>query len=118
MIGLDRLMKIKGVVAAGQFNENGEIVRSVGNLDDEIKELSARVSSKIQKTIKEEIDILSKQNKEIWGSLEGWAFWSGKYSFCIVGRTGVIVETSKTDFNNIMISLIGDGPSGYKQMNY
>ena len=36
MIGLDRLMKIKGVVAVGQFSEDGKVIRKVGELPEDL----------------------------------------------------------------------------------
>lgn len=117
MIGLDRLMKTPGVLAAGQFDESGKISRSVGEISDEMKEKAAEVAAKISAVVGEQSKSLAEDIDNSWESLHGWAFWSGKYAFCVVGKTGAIVETSKADFNKILIDLIDEGPTGARQMN-
>jgi roadblock/LC7 domain-containing protein len=91
MIGLDRLIKLPGVIAAGQFDEKGEVLRSVGDLSNEM-------SFFIAHTIKSKSNQISEMTKELadkidksWLPFNGWAFWGRKYSMCIVGKTGVIV---------------------------
>lgn len=118
MIGLDRLMKIKGVVAAGQFDEKGNIVRSEGNIKEDMKGMIAKAASNISELIGQESKSLEEVGGSEWKGLNGWAFWSGKYSLCVINKTGVIVETSKANFNDVLISLLGEGPTGAKPMNY
>ena len=38
--------------------------------------------------------------------------WSGRYALCVSGDTGVIVEASKADFNQLMVDLYGPPAGG------
>jgi roadblock/LC7 domain-containing protein len=118
MIGLDRLMQIPGVLVAEQFDSNGKILRSEGDLSDDMIQLAALIAAKQNKTLVEETNNLEKIGGINWKGLNGWAFWSGKYTLCVMNNTGLIVETTKVNFNDIIVNLIGDGPTGPKQMNY
>lgn len=118
MIGLDRLLEKPGVVAAGQIDEYGGIKRSAGNMTDEMKSLIADQVMKNNMEFENQVDRISDFADQSWKPLHGWAMWGGKYSLCVVGSTGVVAETAKADFNDIMVSMIGEGPSGPRHMNY
>lgn len=118
MIGLDRLMKVKGVFAAGQFDSNGKLIRSVGELSEEMQLMASKMCSNNNKYFDEQINEIAERVDENWKPLSGWAVWGGKYSVCVVGKTGVFVETSKADFNDLMVQLIGDEPTGPRARNY
>lgn len=118
MIGLDRLIKQRGIIAVGQFDDNGDIIRAVGDMSDDVKKLFADISKENVFHFKKQCEVLSKQVDENWKPFLGWAMWSGKYALCVVGRTGVVVEISKADFNQLMIDLIDDNPTGPRQRNY
>ncbi len=118
MIGLDRLIKKPGVIAAGQFDDNGDIKRAVGEMPDEAKKIFAQVAKDNEQLFKKQCELLSKEIAPEWQPYTGWAMWSGKYAFCIVGRTGVVVEINKADFNQLMIDLIDENPTGPRQRNY
>ena len=118
MIGLDRLIKKTGVIAAGQFDENGEIKRAVGDISEDVKKLFARISKENSEHFAHQCNILSEKVDPNWSPFAGWAMWSGKYALCVVGKTGVVVEISKADFNQLMIDLIDDNPTGARPINY
>lgn len=118
MIGLDRIIEFPGVVAAGQFDEEGNITRSAGELENNLKEMSAVMAKDITKFIAEKVYQLKDKAPDGWDQLNGWAFWGGKHSFCVVGKTGVIVETTRTDFNELIVALLGEEPTGPRQMNH
>ena len=46
-----------------------------------------------------------------WGNLNGWILWAGDLALCVSGHTGVFVEASKADFNQILVDLFGP-PAG------
>jgi len=118
MIGLDRLMKMPGVIAAGQFDSDGKIKRSDGVVSEEMMRVASLIAAKINKTLSYESKNLEKVGGINWKGLNGWAFWTGKYSLCVMNNTGLIVETTKANFNEILVNLIGEGPTGAKPMNY
>ena len=126
MIGLDRLIEMPEIIAAAQFDEKGKISRSVGDLSEEINSFFAKTARENEELFSSQMEMFEgkidcswKPYKDCsWKPYNGWAVWGGNYSLCVVGRTMVIVESSKTDFNSLMINLIGEEPTGPSQMNY
>ena len=117
MIGLDRLMEIKGVVAAGQFSEDGKVIRKVGELPEDLME-SAELCVHQNETCREFLNSLNDQLPREYGSLVGWTVWGSKYSVVVVGNTRVFVETSRGDYNQLMIDLAGSEATGPQPRNY
>lgn len=117
MIGLDRLMKIKGVVAAGQFSEDGKVIRKVGELPDELME-SAELCVRQNQTSRDFLEKLNKNLTREYGSMIGWTVWGSKYSVVVMGNTRVFVETSRADYNQLMIDMAGSEATGPRPMNY
>jgi len=117
MIGLDRLMKIEGVVAAAQFSEDGKVIRKVGELPEDIME-SAELCVRQNQASRDFLGSLNKKLPREYGSLVGWAVWGSKYSVVVMGNTRVFVETSRADYNQLMIDLAGSEATGPRPMNY
>ena len=118
MIGLDRLMNIRGVVAAGQFSREGKVVRGVGRMADDIMEFTARMCAKETESLKTSIEQFGKTSKMDWQPLVGWAVWGGRYAMLVMGNTGVIVDPKYADFNQLIIDLMGSEATGPRQSNY
>jgi len=117
MIGLDRLMEIKGVVAAGQFSEDGKIIRKVGELPGDMltsAELCVRQNDKSRQLLK----ALDARSERDWQPLVGWVVWGSHYSVVVVGNTRVFVETGHVDYNQLMIDLVGSEATGPRPYNY
>ncbi len=117
MIGLDRLMKIKGVVAAGQFSDDGKVIRKVGELPEDLMK-SARLCVQQNESSREFLKALDDRSERDWQPLMGWIVWGGKYSVVVIGNTRVFVETSRGDYNQLMIDLAGSEGTGPRPMNY
>lgn len=117
MIGLDRLMRIKGVVAAGQFSDDGEFIRKVGKMPDDLME-SAELCVRQNQASREFLNSLNDKLPRKYGSLVGWIVWGTKYSVVVVGNTRVFVETSRGDYNQLMVDLAGQEATGPGPMNY
>jgi len=117
MIGLDRLMKIKGVVAAGQFSEDGQVIRKVGELPEDLM-TSAALCVQQNERSREFLKALDDGSERDWQPLKGWIVWGGKYSVVVVGNTRVFVETSRGDYNQLMIDLAGSEATGPRPRNY
>lgn len=118
MIGLDRLMKIKGVVAAGQFSENGKVIRSAGEISDEIVNETAKLCAYQNQKLDELTKYFEKMSEMEWQPLIGWAVWGGKYVVMVMGNTGVFIEAKHADFRELMVDLLETEPTGARQMNY
>ncbi len=117
MIGLDRLMKTKGVVAAGQFAEDGTIIRTVGDLPGDVVQ-SAEPCARQNRAAMELLSALDQRSERDWQPLVGWVVWGGYYSVVAVGNTRVFVETTRADINQLFVDLIGAEATGPRQMNY
>ena len=117
MIGLDRLMRIEGVVAAGQFSENGKVIRKVGEIPEDLMD-SADLCVRQNQTSKEFLESLNRKMPRDYGSLVGWTVWGSKYSVVVMGNTRVFVKTNRVDYNRLMIDLAGSEATGPRPMNY
>ncbi|HDD61354.1 MAG: hypothetical protein DRP46_02265 [Candidatus Zixiibacteriota bacterium] len=117
MIGLDRLMEVKGVVAAGQFSEDGQVIRKVGEIPEDLME-SAELCVNQNRASSEFLNALNNKLPREYGSLVGWIVWGSKYSVVVVGNTRVFVETNRGDYNQLMIDLAGSEATGPGPMNY
>lgn len=112
MIGLDRLMKQPGVIAAGQFTSDGQVERSVGALSADELEKVARACVAADAQARATAQALDEASPLDWGSLNGWVLWGAKHALCVSGNTGVIVEATKADFNQLLVDLFGPPAAG------
>jgi roadblock/LC7 domain-containing protein len=117
MIGLDRLMKIRGVVAAGQFSEDSSVIRKVGELPEDMM-TSAELCVQQNRSAREFLQALDARSDREWQPLLGWVVWGSKYSVVVVGNTRVFVETSRVDYNELMVDLVGSEATGPRPRNY
>ncbi len=111
MIGLDRLMERKGVVAAGQFGSDGRVFRAVGPLSKKQMEEVALSCATLEKHAWIAATELRDSTGLKWGNLNGWVLWAGDLALCVSGNTGVFVEAAKADFNQLLVDLFGP-PAG------
>ncbi|MBN2225803.1 MAG: DUF2173 family protein [candidate division Zixibacteria bacterium] len=118
MIGLDRIMERKGVIAAGQFSEDGKVIRAVGNMSDDMMTFTAQMCSKQTKSLEISINQFSRASNMEWRPLVGWAVWAGQYAIVVMGNTGIFVDPKYADLNQLMVDLLGSEATGYRQMNY
>lgn len=112
MIGLDRLMKRKGVVAAGEFADDGTVVRSAGSMTSEAAKRIARICAVHQHHAQETSKELNQGTPMNWRGLNGWLLWSGDYALCVSGHTGVFVKATEADFNQLLVDLFGPAAAG------
>ncbi len=117
MIGLDRLMEIEGVVAAGQFSEDGKAIRKVGEIPEDLME-SAELCVRQNRASDEFLKSLNDHLPREYGSLIGWTVWGSRYSVVVVGNTRVFVETGRGDYNQLMINMAGSEATGPRPRNY
>jgi len=112
MIGLDRLMKIPGAVAVGQFDSEGKIIRKLGDIPDKVREQIARMNAEQTKSLSATAQTLAQLTDLEWTPMVGWMMWGGKYSLCIVHNNCLVIETKRADFNQLMVDLFGSEPTG------
>lgn len=112
MIGLDRLMKIPGVVAAGQFSSEGKIIRKLGDIPDNVREQVAQMNAEQTKNLNTKAEILGQLTGFEWTPMAGWMMWGSKYALCVVHNNCVIIESKHADLNQLMVDLFCSEPTG------
>jgi roadblock/LC7 domain-containing protein len=117
MIGLEELMERKGVIAAGQFTHDGRVVRAVGDLSSKEMEVVALTCAVHEKNSWNAATDLREETHLEWGNLNGWVLWAGEMALCVSGTTGVFVEASKADFNELLVDLFGPGSTYHPNLD-
>lgn len=111
MTTLEDLLKVDGVVAAGEFKRDGTLVDYRANMD-----MSPQLASQAAQfcaTVSMLFDTLGGAFEGIsgmpWTPQRGWAYSGGQYTVAIGegGTKGVFIETAKADFNELFGLLVG-----------
>jgi roadblock/LC7 domain-containing protein len=106
MANLDRLLRLKGAVSAGEFSADGELVSYKGDLTEEDAALIAKMCAANTLMGTMEAETFSRISGFMkWTPFHGWAVSAGDYSVCVMGHVGIFVETAKADFNEIYRAL-------------
>lgn len=108
MATLDDLLKIKGVVAAGEFAADGRLVAYKAKMDmpEGLAEMTAQFCATVTmmfNTLAEAFARLSKMN---WIPQQGGMYAGGEWTVAVGGNRGVFVETAKADFNQLYKALV------------
>lgn len=106
---LERLMKLKGAVAAGKFTMDGKLVEHKGNLPKDIAEMVAMMCAANTMMGTMQANGFTKLTGMKWTPFHGWAVAAGDYAVCVMGTYGVFVEMNKADFNEIFKTLMEVG---------
>jgi roadblock/LC7 domain-containing protein len=117
VIGLDRLLKTKGVVAAGQFSGDGSIIRQISEVPADMME-TAELCLQHNRVTADFLTALNERSNRNWLPLVGWAVWGAKRSIVLIGNTRVFVDTTRADYNQLIVDLYSSEPTGPRQMNY
>jgi roadblock/LC7 domain-containing protein len=111
MADLDVLLKIDGVVAAGEFRKDGTLVdfRSAMQMSDEMAAQSAQFCASVSMLFDTLGGAFSQVSGMPWSPQQGWAYSGGEYTVAVGegGTKGVFVETAKADFNQLFSALVG-----------
>jgi len=106
---LQELLKIDGVVAAGEFKADGALVGFESSMDmsRELAEMSAQFCSSVTTLFNTLGGAFTKLSGMPWSPQQGWAYSGGQYTVAVGGNRGVFIETAKVDFNKLFDTLIG-----------
>ncbi len=118
MIGLDRLMEKKGVLAAGQFSEERLVIRSVGDLSEQQMTQVAQICTDLNVNMRQKAKSLGAKTGMPWGEMQGWALAAGDLALLVAGNTGVFVKVSEADFNELFMGLYFDLGDPTQQVAY
>src|SRR2546429_7618141 len=100
---LDELLKIDGVVAAGEFALDGRLVDYKAKMDmsPELAQMSAQFCSSVTSLFNTLSGAFTQLSGMNWSPQHGWAFAGGDYSVCVGGAESVFVEKAKADYNRL-----------------
>ena len=106
---LQDLLKIDGVVAAGEFGLDGSLVGFESSMDmpRQLAEQSAQFCSSVTQLFNTLGGAFSQLSGMEWSPQQGWAYTGGQYTVAVGGNRGVFIETAKADFNELFGILVG-----------
>lgn len=106
---LDELLKIDGVVAAGEFTPDGNLVdfTSSMNMSRDLAAMSAQFTAAVTQLFNLLAGAFTQLSAMKWSPQQGWAYSGGDFTVAVGGTRGVFVETAKADFNRLFEALIG-----------
>ena len=110
MATLDELLKITGVVAAGEFRPDGKLVDFKAKMDmsRDMAALTAQFCATVTMLFNTLAGSYSKMSGMDWTPQHGWMYAGGNWTVAIGGNRGVFIETAKADFNELYKTLVGD----------
>ena len=102
MATLRELMKLPGAVAAGIYDDHGNLVAYAGDISEKAAEIAALMASANKAVANMQAKGWTEYTgKEGFFPVQGFAVAAGKYAACIAGNVGVFVELDKADFDKI-----------------
>lgn len=109
MATLDELLKIDGVVAAGEFTADGKLVDYKAKMDmsQEMAEMSAQFCATLTMMFNTLAGSFSQLSQMKWVPQQGWMYAGGDMTAAIGGNLGVFAVTAKVDFNELYRALVG-----------
>ena len=107
---LDDLLKLNGVVAAGEFTPDGKLVDYKAKMDmsPELAAMTAQFCATVTMTFNTLAGAFTQLSQMKWVPQQGWAYSGGDWTVAIGGNKGVFVETVKADFNQLFQALVGN----------
>jgi roadblock/LC7 domain-containing protein len=110
MATLDDLLKIDGVVAAGEFTADGKLVdyKSNSDMPPEMAEMSAQFCATVTMLFNTLAGSFSQLSQMNWVPQQGWMYAGGDMTVAVGGNRGVFIETAKADFNQLFQVLVGE----------
>lgn len=109
MATLDDLLKINGVVAAGEFTSDGKLVdfKTKTDMPKDLGVLTAQFCATVTMLFNTLAAAHSKLSGMNWLPQQGWMYAGGEWTVAIGGNRGVFIETAKADFNQLFKVLVG-----------
>ncbi len=105
MADLNALLNIKGVIAAGRFDDKGNLIEVVGGLSQEEAAMAAKMCAANNALADMEVSGFAAISGKEWTPLHGWALAGPELAVCVAGNIGVIVSTKEVSFNEVFKAL-------------
>ena len=107
---MDDLLKIDGVVAAGEFAADGKLVDYKAKMDTspEMAAMSAQFCATVTMLFNTLAGAFAQLSRMNWVPQQGWMYAGGDWTVAVGGNRGVFIETAKADFNQLFQVLVGE----------
>jgi len=107
---LDDLLKLNGVVAAGEFTPDGKLVDYKAKMDmsPELAAMTAQFCATVTMMFNTLAGAFTQLSQMKWVPQQGWAYSGGEFTVAIGGNKGVFAETAKADFNQLFQAFVGN----------
>ena len=108
MVILDDLLEMEGVVAAGEFADDGRLLndRSKVQMSEEIANDLASFCASVTSQFRTLASVMARTTGMYWLPLRGWMYSGGDWAAVIAGNRRVFVEGSKVDYTPILNALL------------
>ena len=106
---LDDLLKLPGVVAAGEFRPDGTLVGFKAKMDmpRDLAQTTAQFCATVTMLLNTLAGAYTQLSHMRWVPQQGWAYSGGDWTVAVGGSRGIFVETAKADFNQLFQALVG-----------
>ncbi|GAB4174757.1 MAG: DUF2173 family protein [Rhodocyclaceae bacterium] len=106
MSDLNRLLKLKGVFAAGSFSDDGRLTAFAGDIKEEHAAMAAAMCAANMHMARMQTDGYTALSGESgWTPATGFALSGPKFSVCVMHNTGVFARNGEASFNEIFKAL-------------
>ena len=106
MADLKKLLEINGVFAAGEFDNNGNLIAFEGDITEEEAAMAAKMCWANNAMATMQTEGYTAFSGQEWVPLKGWALAGPKYSVCVAGNVGVFVKNGEASFNEVFKALL------------
>jgi roadblock/LC7 domain-containing protein len=109
MATLEDLLKLPGVMAAGEFSADGKLVNYKAKMEmsRELASTTAQFCGTVTMLFDTLAGAFTQLSKMNWTPQKGWAYSGGDWSVAVGGHRGVFVQTAKADFKKLFEALVG-----------
>ena len=107
---LTTLLELDGVIAAGDFTTDGEIIDFEADMDmtEELASMSAQFCATVSMLFNTLAGSFTQLSGMDWTPQHGWMYAGGDYTVAVGGTRGVFAETAQTDMNELYAALVGE----------
>ena len=109
MATLDDLLKLPGVMAAGEFSPDGKLVdfKAKMEMSRELAMMTAQFCASVTMMFNTLAGAYTQMSKMQWTPQQGWAYSGGEWTVAVGGTRGVFAKTVEADFNKLFQALVG-----------
>jgi roadblock/LC7 domain-containing protein len=110
---IEEILRVKGVVVAGEFTPTGEVVayRATIYVSRQWAEMMAELCARLTGMLATLSDEYTSQPQMGWMSpTRGWSYSGNGWTLVIGGQKGACVETAQCDFTRLFELLLGEQP--------